>query len=248
MKKWVNVFAALLVVPFMVVAQQGNNFPNVPLIGEVAPSFQALTTKGELIFPNDYGKKWKILFSHPADFTPVCTSELLELSQSNDFFAEHKTKIAVISTDQLDRHKLWIESMEGLTYKGKSDFSFKFPLIADPKGEVSRMYGMIHPKSGTTKNVRGVFIIDPDNVIRSINFYPMEVGRNLKEIERTLLALQKHDEDKVLTPANWVSGEDVILPFMTYNPESASEKEKLKQEGVYTVSWYLYMKPDKSSD
>lgn len=224
-------------------AQSVKEAPVAPLIGDKAPKFTAESTQGKITFPNDFGKAWKILFSHPADFTPVCTSEILELCNSQSEFKGLDVKIAVLSTDKIERHKLWVESMEGLTYKDQSNYKVDFPLIADPDLTASRKYGMIHPNSATTKNVRGVFIIDPDNNIRSIMYYPMEIGRNFHEIERTVLALQRHDNNNVMTPANWNSGEDVIVPFMNYSPDK-DVSENGANPDVYSVSWYLFMTKD----
>lgn len=218
----------------------------VPLIGQKAPSFKAETTKGDLNFPKDWSKSWKILFSHPADFTPVCTSEILELASLTGDLRSMDVQFAVLSSDNLERHKYWVESMQEIDYQGKGLQVIDFPLIADPSGNVSKQYGMIHPESGSTKDVRGVFIIDPKNTIRSIFFYPKETGRNMNEIKRTVLALQKYDSEEVYTPANWDPGEDVIVPFLQYSPSYNAEKAKEKNGDVYEVAWYLYMKKDQA--
>ena len=225
----------LLLFPLLVSAQNQNEVKHYPLLGEEAPKFEANSTAGEFTFPDDFDRSWKILFSHPQDFTPVCTSELLELALKQKDFEKLGVKFAILSTDNLDRHQQWVKSMQELSYKGHRNIMLDFPLVADPKLEASKMYGMIHKSVNTTRNVRGVFIIDPNNIIRSINYYPMEVGRNFEEIERTVIALQKTDEEHVFTPANWEPGEDLIVPFNT--------KDKTSTE-TYSVAWYLTLRKD----
>lgn len=225
----------LTMIPLSMFSQTSGNTEYFPLIGEQAPKFDAKSTAGDFTFPNDFNKSWKILFSHPQDFTPVCTSEILELAMKQKDFEKLGVKFAILSTDNLERHQQWVKSMEGLTYKGRKDNLIDFPLIADPKFVASKKYGMIHKAVNTTKNVRGVFIIDPENVIRSILYYPMEVGRNIDEIERTVLALQKADNEQVFTPANWSPGEDLIVPFASKDKDATN---------TYSVSWYLTLRKD----
>lgn len=189
----------------------------IPLIGAKAPKFSAETTNGKLTFPNDFGTSWKILFSHPQDFTPVCTSELLELAYMQEKFDKLGVRIAVISTDDVAQHNLWKEHLEGLDYKNRGTFKIDFPIIEDTKGEISKQYGMLHEPVSTNKDIRGVFVLDPENNIRSVNFYPMEIGRNMDEVIRIVEALQTSLKDNVMTPANWASGDDVIVP---YNPNT----------------------------
>ena len=199
----------------------------IPLIGTEAPSFRAESTRGKINFPKDYGNSWKVLFSHPQDFTPVCSSELLELAGMEKDFDKLNTKIAVVSTDNLEQHNLWVKYLEGIDYRNRGPQKIYFPIIDDSDANVARMYGMIHNKASSNRDVRGVFIIDPDNVIRSVNFYPMEVGRNMQEIERTLEALQKTDKEHVLTPANWKEGEDVLVPYFPYTKKQLEENPSL---------------------
>lgn len=244
MKKMNYLLAIIFLLPLTAIAQNKEDINRLPLIGEKAPSFHAESTSGNITFPEDFKKNWKILFSHPADFTPVCTSELIELAAAQADFSKLGVNIAVISTDLIEHHKLWIKSMEELSYRGKKTTKIDFPIIADPKFTSSKLYGMMHPESGTTKDVRGVYIIDPSNTVRSIMFYPMEIGRNMKEIERTVIALQKFDSEHVLTPANWNPGDDVIVPFLSYTPGLDTEEAKKKDPNIYSVSWYLHMKKD----
>ena len=157
----------------------------IPLIGELAPSFTAESTTGVVNFPADYGRAWKILFSHPQDFTPVCSSEILELAHLQSDFDKLKTKLIVLSTDPVETHRDWKKALEAIEYKGRTPTSIKFPLVDDENLVVSKLYGMIHAPSNTTRDVRGVFIIDPENVVQAIYFYPSNVGRSTEELLRT---------------------------------------------------------------
>ncbi|MEI6575413.1 MAG: peroxiredoxin [Bacteroidota bacterium] len=213
----------------------------IPLIGEEAPSFVAKSTLGEIKFPQDYFAKWKIIFSHPADFTPVCSSEILELAKLQEDFRKLNTQILVISTDGLNSHMEWVNSLESIEYKKGPKMKINFPLIADDQLEISKKYGMIHPSYSDKKDIRGVFIIDPENKIRSIFFYPSTTGRNFDEIERTLIAMQNSDKDNVLTPADWHPGDDVLLPA----PANKNDAEKMQQKNdprFYSYAWYLWFK------
>lgn len=213
----------------------------IPLIGSQAPSFTAESTNGKITFPDDYGKSWKILFSHPQDFTPVCSSELLELAYMQKDFEKLGVKFAVISTDDVAQHLLWKTHLEELDYKGRGRQVINFPIIEDVKAKASRSYGMLHEPTSTVKDVRGVFIIDPNNIVRSINFYPMQVGRNMIEVERTVEALQMADKDQVLTPANWNEGDDVLIPYFPYTKEQLAANPELKDE-FYNVGNRMWFK------
>lgn len=212
----------------------GNSFSQssskIPLIGSKAPSFTANSTNGELKFPNDFGKSWKILFSHPQDFTPVCSSELLELAFLQKEFDNLGVKIAIISTDNLEQHKMWKAYLEELDYKGRGRQTIDFAIIDDNSRNGSKLYGMLHEPVSTNKDVRGVFIIDSENIVRSINFYPMQVGRNMDEVVRIVEALQTVDQDKVLTPANWEKGSDVMVPYYPYTNSQLAANPELKDE------------------
>jgi peroxiredoxin (alkyl hydroperoxide reductase subunit C) len=219
-------------------APEDRNF-RIPLIGEKAPSFRAETTTGELKFPEDYGRSWKILFSHPQDFTPVCTTELIELADLQSQFDKLGVKVVAISTDRLATHEQWVKAMEGLTYKDRKPVKIEFPLVADEDLSVSKKYGMIHPESNTTRDVRGVFIIDPDNIVQAIYFYPKSVGRNTDELVRMVTALERTESDKVMTPANWRAGDDVLVPTI---PSSTASQEELASEGFYNLAWFMWYK------
>ena len=217
----------------------------IPLIGSKAPSFKAKSTHGTLNFPNDFGKSWKILFSHPADFTPVCSSELLELANLQPRFDELGVKLAVISTDKVEVHKMWKAHLEELDYKNRGAKDIEFPLFEDPEGKHSKIYGMLHEPTSTTKDIRGVFIIDDQNVVRSINFYPMQVGRNMDEIIRIVVALQTTDEAHVLTPANWEKGDDVMMPHFPYTKSQLAENPSLEDDYYNVGNRMWFKKADK---
>jgi len=233
--------ATFIILPVAYIWAQGKSTAGFPMIGEDAPAFTAESTAGTLTFPEDFTSNWKILFSHPADFTPVCTSEILELAATQSHFDKLGTRIVVVSVDNVQNHIQWKKSMETLRYKGQEPLKIEFPLVSDPNLFISREYGMIHPYSSTTKDVRGVFIIDPKNKIRAIFYYPMNIGRNMAEIERTLVALQTSDKEHVLTPANWEPGGDVLIPYSKSNTEA----EKVVSENdpdYYQLTWYMRYK------
>jgi peroxiredoxin (alkyl hydroperoxide reductase subunit C) len=220
---------------------QDNKDIRIPLLGEISPRFTASSTLGKINFPDDYFGKWKILFSHPADFTPVCTSEIIELTNLQQDFKDLNTAILVISTDGLNSHIEWVKSIESLEYKDHKNIKVEFPLVSDVGLEISKKFGMLHPYSNTTKDVRGVFIIDPENKIQATFFYPATVGRNMEEIKRTLIALQTHDKDYCLTPANWRPGDDVLIP----SPASSDDAQKLRKKNdpnLKEIAWYMWLK------
>ncbi len=216
----------------------------IPMLGDLAPSFSAKTTQGSINFPTDYLGKWKILFSHPADFTPVCSTELLDLADMQEEFKKLNTELLVLSTDGLNSHIEWIKSLENIQNSEGSNVGINFPLVPDVGLEISSKYGMIHSNISTTKTVRGVFIINPENVICAMFFYPTTTGRNLEEIKRTIVALQESDRYDVLTPSNWQPGDD----FLIDSPASLEEAEKLAKKNdpsLYSKDWYLWYKKSK---
>jgi len=163
---------------------------NIPMIGEDAPKFYAQSTKGRLTFPDDYGTDWKILFSHPRDFTPVCSTEILQLARMQDDFAKLGTDLVVVSTDFLQSHLEWKKALEAITDAKYGPVKIGFPLVSDERFTISKRYGMMHKSVSNTQTVRGVFFINPANKIAAVTFYPMNIGRNLEDIKSTLLALQ----------------------------------------------------------
>jgi peroxiredoxin (alkyl hydroperoxide reductase subunit C) len=217
--------------------KEDRNF-RIPLIGEIAPSFTAESTTGVLNFPGDFGRNWKILFSHPQDFTPVCSSEILELANLQGEFDKLGTKLVVISADPVETHLQWKKALENLEFKGRTPVKIKFPLVDDEKLTVSKMYGMVHSASNTTKDVRGVFIINPDNIVQAIYFYPTNIGRNTDELLRTLTALQTAAKNSVLIPANWKAGDDVLIPYIP----KANEKADETSSGISKVAWFMTYK------
>ena len=217
---------------------QENNQTYIPMLGDDAPTFKAESSTGLLTFPGDYYSRWKVLFSHPADFTPVCTSEILELAAAQKDFEKLGTSIVVVSADKLENHLNWKKNMETIRYKGREPQKIDFPLVSDPNLAVAKEYGMIHPNTSATRDVRGVFIIDPNNKIRAIFFYPMNIGRNLGEIERTLVALQIADSQQVLVPANWIPGGDVLIP----NDKATGKTQAVTigdEAAYYSPTWYM---------
>jgi peroxiredoxin (alkyl hydroperoxide reductase subunit C) len=185
----------------------------MPRIGEAAPAFKAVTTQGEIDFPKQYEGSWAILFSHPADFTPVCTSEFMTFASLEQKFTEANCKLVGLSVDGLYSHIAWLRTIkEKIEYKGMRNVEVKFPLIEDITMDVAKKYGMIQPGESNTKAVRAVFFIDPKGIIRAIIYYPLSLGRNFDELYRALVAMQTADAFSVATPADWRPGDDVIVP------------------------------------
>ncbi len=236
---------SILAVVFFMGSTVAQNSLKIPLIGSKAPSFKAVSTQGNLKFPDDFGKSWKILFSHPQDFTPVCSSELLTLANMQKEFDKLGVKIAVVSTDNIDQHKMWVSHLEEIDYKNHGPQKIYFPIFDDHDKNVSKLYGMLHDPVSTIKDVRGVFIIDPENTVRSVNFYPMQVGRNMDELVRLVEALQTVDHEKVLTPANWQIGEDVMVPYYPYTREQLAANPELKDEYYSMGNRMWFKKADK---
>jgi len=219
-------------------SNEDRNF-RIPLIGETTPSFTAVSTNGTINFPEDYGSNWKILFSHPKDFTPVCSTEILELAHLQGQFEKLGVKLVVISTDRLETHVQWKKALEMVKLDNRETEKIKFPLVDDENIAVSKQYGMIHPETNSTRSVRGVFIIDPNNIIQAIYFYPMNVGRNTDELIRMVKALQVSAKEKVMTPANWNEGKDVLVKTP---PKNVANNETPEIEGYSNPAWFLWFK------
>lgn len=184
----------------------------MPRIGDPAPSFTAVTTQGNINFPADYHGSWSILFSHPADFTPVCTSEFITFASLEPKFSALNCKLIGLSVDGLYSHIAWLRTIkEKIEYRGMKDVEVNFPLIEDISMNVARKYGMIQPNEDTTKAVRAVFFVDPKGVVRAMIYYPLSLGRNFDELYRVVVALQTADAFDVATPADWEPGDDVII-------------------------------------
>jgi peroxiredoxin (alkyl hydroperoxide reductase subunit C) len=190
-----------------------NQIIAMPRIGDAAPEFKAVTTQGEINFPSDYKGSWAILFSHPADFTPVCTSEFMTFASLESKFEQANCKLVGLSVDGLYSHIAWLRTIkEKIEYKGMKDVEVKFPLIEDITMDVAKKYGMMMPGESSTKAVRAVFFVDPKGIIRAIIYYPLSLGRNFDELYRALIAMQTADAFSIATPADWRPGDDVIVP------------------------------------
>jgi peroxiredoxin (alkyl hydroperoxide reductase subunit C) len=204
----------------------------LPLIGEKAPDFEAATTQGTLRL-SDFEGSWLVLFSHPADFTPVCTTEFMAFSEIYEELQKRNTELLGLSVDSVSSHIAWIRNVEE-----KMGVKIPFPIIADLNKEVSEKFGMIHPEQSKTETVRCVFIMDPESKIRAILYYPLTTGRNMKEILRIIDALQTTDKHKVATPANWNPGDPVVVP----PPKTTEQAEERTKEGYDCKDWYLCFK------
>ena len=239
-----HVFVAIFVIlSAQAVLSQKRETQRIPLIGSVAPSFKAPSTNGMISFPGDFGKKWKILIAHPRDFTPVCSSEILELAYRQAEFKSLGAQIVIVSVDKMVSHLSWKADLEDISYKGRNKVKIDFPLVVDSSSVISDSYGMLDSKSNPGQSVRGVFFVDPENKIRAFFFYPNQVGRNIDEIIRALKALQaNYLEPNIVLPANWHPGDDVMIPFLT-----KEDKEELKKSdsGIYYINWYMIYKKEK---
>lgn len=205
----------------------------MPRIGDMAPDFAAMTTTGKMQFSEYIKGKWTILFSHPADFTPVCTTEMSGFALEQKFFDELDTKLVGLSIDSIHSHIAWVNNV-----RKNTGVLFEFPIIADIDMKVSKLYGMLQPGESETAAVRAVFFIDPTGKIRLIMYYPLNVGRNMEEIKRVLLALQAADKYKVAMPLNWKPGEKVIVP----PPKTVEEMLEREASDYEMVDFYLAKK------
>ena len=221
-----------------------NNISKMPLIGDLAPSFKAVTTQGEINFPEDYKGKWVILFSHPADFTPVCTTEFMTFASMMDEFKAMNTELVGLSVDSLYAHIAWLRKIRELEWNGMKNLDVTFPLIEDIKMDVANKYGMIQPGQSNTQAVRAVFVIDPESRIRLNLYYPLTTGRNFDEIKRVIQALQKSDSDGVATPADWRPGDDCIVPTAG-SCGTARERMESSDDDIYCLDWFMCFKREK---
>jgi len=214
----------------------------MPRIGDKAPEFKAVTTQGEINFPADYKGSWVILFSHPADFTPVCTSEFMTFASQEEKFANANCKLVGLSVDGLYSHIAWLRTIkEKIEYKGMKDVEVKFPLIEDITMEVAKKYGMIQPGESNTKAVRAVFFVDPKGIIRAIIYYPLSLGRNFDELYRAVVAMQTADAFSIATPADWQPGDDVIVPTAGSCGVAKDRMDNKKDMTCY--DWFFCTKP-----
>lgn len=202
----------------------------MPRIGDMAPDFKSMTTTGMMQFSEHIKGSWTILFSHPADFTPVCTTEMTGFAVLEDEFKKMNTKLVGLSIDSIHSHVAWVNNV-----REKTGIFMKFPIIADIDMKVSKLYGMLQPGESETAAVRAVFFIDPNGKIRLIMYYPLNVGRNMDEIIRALVALQTADEHKVALPLNWKPGEKAIVP----PPVTIEALEERLKSNYEMVDFYL---------
>lgn len=209
----------------------------MPLIGDKFPDLEVNTTHGKIKLPDEYLGKWFILFSHPADFTPVCTTEFVAFQRRYDEFRKLNTDLIGLSIDQIYSHLKWEEWIE----ENIGD-KIEFPIIADGTGDVGKRLGLIHSASSSS-TVRAVFIVDPNSVIRAILYYPAELGRNMDEILRMMKGFQKSEEENVAIPANWPNNEimedHVILPPASTGEQIAKRKEQESKGEIECYDWWL---------
>ncbi len=222
-------------------ASEASRPVRIPLIGETAPAFEAVTTQGKIRFPDDYRGQWVVLFSHPADFTPVCTTEFMTFAHLMPQFEALGCKLIGLSIDSNYSHIAWLRTIrEKIKYKDMERIEVTFPVIEDLKMDVARKYGMVQPAADDTHAVRAVFIIDPQAKVRALFYYPSSNGRNMLEILRLLVAMQTSDKLNVATPAEWQPGDDVIVP----PPGSCGTAEERVQgtDGVHCLDWFMCLK------
>lgn len=213
----------------------------MPRINEKAPSFKAITTQGEINFPEQYAGSWVILFSHPADFTPVCSSEFMTFASQAEKYEKVNCNLVGLSVDGLYSHIAWLRTLhDKIEYKGMKNVEVKFPLIEDITMEVAKKYGMIQPGESSTKAVRAVFVIDPKGVIRTILYYPLSLGRNFDEIYRIVVGLQTADAFSVALPADWQPGDDVIVP--TAGSCGVAKERMSGKEDIKCYDWFFCTK------
>lgn len=214
---------------------------SMPRIGDKAPEFKAVTTQGDINFPSDYLGSWVILFSHPADFTPVCTSEFMTFASMADQFEKAGCKLVGLSVDGLYSHIAWLRTIkEKIEYKGMKNVEVNFPLIEDITMEVAKKYGMLQPGESSTKAVRAVFFVDPKGIIRAVIYYPLSMGRNFEELYRALIAMKTADAFSIATPADWQPGDDVIVP--TAGSCGVAKERMANKEEMHCYDWFFCTK------
>ncbi|MDR1755539.1 MAG: peroxiredoxin [Culturomica sp.] len=214
----------------------------MPRIGEPAPAFEASTTQGKINFPADFKGKWTILFSHPSDFTPVCTSEFMTFGTMAQQFEDLGCRLLGLSVDGLSSHIAWLRTIKDkIEYRGMKHVDVEFPLIDDLTMKIAKLYGMIHPGASSTAAVRAVFFIDPKGIIRTILYYPMALGRNFDEIKRILIGLQTVDNFGVALPADWRPGNEVIVPTAS-SMKMAADRMAGKEGAMKCYDWFFCTK------
>ncbi len=225
-------------------ANSNDNHSMSLMIGDKAPTFKAQTTKGDINFPADYWNKWVVLFSHPADFTPVCTSELMKFADLSDEFEKLDCKLIGLSVDGISSHIQWIKEMEEIDYNGMKNIKINYPLISDVNLEISKKFGMISANASSTKTIRSVFIIDDKQKIQAILMYPITTGRDIHEILRLVEALKTVESDDVATPEAWRPGDGVFL-LPESDKDKAMDRYKNQGDGYECPAWFMCIKPGK---
>lgn len=224
----------------MHVTMEDESQDGMPLIGDEFPELEVETTHGTLTLPNEFEDEWFVLFSHPGDFTPVCTTEFVAFEQRREEFEELGANLIGLSVDRVHSHIKWTDWIEA-----ELDVDISFPIIADESGRVGTELGMIHPGAGTS-TVRAVFIVDPTSTVRTVLYYPAEAGRNMDEILRTLKALQTADEEEVATPANWPENDDfgdrVLLPPPSSDEGAKARVEEAEEKGYDQRDWWFTLR------
>lgn len=219
------------------------NTRSMPRIGDKAPSFKAATTRGDIDFPADYQGRWKILFSHPSDFTPICTSEFIMFGRMEEEFRSLNCQLVGLSVGGLNSHIAWLRAIrDKIEFKGLKNVEIRFPLIADLSMQAARSYGMIHEEESSTAAVRALFFIDPRDTIRAIIYYPLALGRNFDEIRRVLIGLQTIDNFRIALPADWQPGDDIIVPAAA-TADGADEAMRDPAQGMRCYDWFFCVKP-----
>jgi peroxiredoxin (alkyl hydroperoxide reductase subunit C) len=215
---------------------------SLPRIGDKAPEFKAITTQGNINFPEDYKGRWIILFSHPADFTPVCTSEFMTFAKREPEFTALNCQLVGLSIDGLYSHIAWLRTIkEKIEFKGMKNIEVKFPLIEDITMEIAQKYGMLQPGESSTKAVRAVFYIDPKGIVRALIYYPLSTGRNFDELKRALIAMQTADAYDIATPADWQPGDEVIVPTAG-SCGVANDRMESTDEDITCYDWFFCTK------
>jgi peroxiredoxin (alkyl hydroperoxide reductase subunit C) len=213
---------------------------SIPLIGEEFPTIEAETTHGTVKLPDDYEGEWFVIFSHPGDFTPVCTTEFAAFEQRREEFEERNAKLIGLSVDRVHSHHKWTEWIES-----ELDIDIQFPIIADESGQVGEQLGMIQPNAGTS-TVRAVFVVDPEGTVRQLLYYPEEIGRNIDEILRSLDALQTSDREGVATPADWPENDTfddrVLLPPPDTAEEIDARRAEAESDDLDQRDWWFTLK------
>ena len=214
----------------------------LPLIGDKAPAFSAFSTQGPIHFPQDFKGKWLVFFSHPADFTPVCTTEFMSFAARHEEFRKLNCELLGLSIDSTFSHIAWLRNIrERIEFREMKNVEVQFPVIADLSMEVSKRFGMLQPSASNIQAIRAVFIIDPEATVRAILYYPMTNGRNIDEILRLLTAIQVSDEFKVATPAGWSPGEEVIVPPPS-SVQAVEERVSGAGKDYRCVDWFMCLR------